>query len=273
MQKKPERIQMNDTKKILTLLQAAMFPLIVFVMQFFGIWLSITLLVLLIPIIIYVKRLRISAILLIITLCGYLVWLYTSILIEKIIISNNLSAELGVILSRFGLLGYLTLFAIWHVLDTSSTNNFNLGNLRTSIRLPFIWYGKKDTVLQLTAVFSSLCLILAGLFVFQNKIPFTLLAFGVAFAFINAILEELLWRGLILNRTNDLYGEKIGLLAMSLAFGLYHYSLGFPISTCLVFSLGGIYFGGATLRSKGLISPIIMHISMNLLFVAVGIIF
>ncbi|MDR1867803.1 MAG: CPBP family intramembrane metalloprotease [Treponema sp.] len=110
-------------------------------------------------------------------------------------------------------------------------------------------------------------------FSFFHKLTVWTLGVGLIFSIINAILEELIWRGFLLSRLTDLYSKEISLFTMSLSFCLYHYSLGFSITTCLLFSLGGVYFGGVTLRSKGLLPAIIMHISMNTLFVAVGIIF
>ncbi|MDR1536537.1 MAG: hypothetical protein LBU32_00790 [Clostridiales bacterium] len=46
----------------------------------------------------------------------------------------------------------------------------------------------------------------------------------------------------------------------ALAFGLYHYSLQFPLWACLIFAIGGFYIGGSAIKSRGLLSPAVVHI-------------
>ncbi|HEY2495369.1 MAG TPA: CPBP family intramembrane glutamic endopeptidase [Paenibacillus sp.] len=101
----------------------------------------------------------------------------------------------------------------------------------------------------------------------------SLLLFGLVFAFINAILEEFLWRGYVLSRFVDGLGEKQGLIIGSIVFGMYHYSLGFPWSICALFAVLGMLLGGIVIRSQGLLPVIILHFIMNVLFVLSGLIF
>lgn len=68
-------------------------------------------------------------------------------------------------------------------------------------------------------------------------------------------------------------GNIYGLIVTSLLFGMSHYDLGFSFGVCIAFSIGGFFMGGAALRSKGIVSPILMHIYMNLIFVMTGMIF
>jgi membrane protease YdiL (CAAX protease family) len=65
----------------------------------------------------------------------------------------------------------------------------------------------------------------------------------------------------------------MALIVSSLAFGLYHYSLNFPLFICFAFAIGGFFIGGTAIKSKGLLSPILMHITVNLAFISIGIIF
>lgn len=206
-------------------------------------------------------------------LAGFLLWKYTLVEIDVIVLKYNIDSLWAVVLSRFTLLGYLLPFVIWFFLEPHTIYGFCFGNTKSSIRMPCIWYGVKDNVRRVCIIFSMLCLVFAGVFFFAKQISFSVILTGFAFAVINSVLEELLWRGYILGRTIQLCGEKFGLILMSLAFGLYHYPLGFSIPICLLFSLGGIYFGGIAIRSKGLLLGTIMHISMNVLFVTLEIIF
>jgi membrane protease YdiL (CAAX protease family) len=206
-------------------------------------------------------------------IAGYLFWKFVSNYIQVFCVNNFITNEYSIVLSRFALCGYLIFFAIWFAFDKPCEHYFRIGDFRAPIQFPLIWAGFKDTVFRFSFIFSLACVVLACAFAIFNKLTFWILGIGLIFSIINAILEEFIWRGFLLSRLADLYSEKITLIAMSLSFGLYHYSLGFSIATCLLFSLGGVYFGGVTFRSKGLLSAIIMHISMNTLFVAVGIIF
>ncbi|MNH45789.1 CAAX amino terminal protease self- immunity [compost metagenome] len=71
----------------------------------------------------------------------------------------------------------------------------------------------------------------------------------------------------------DVFGEKLGLIGTSAAFGMYHYSLGFGLPICFVFAVTGLLLGGVVIRSKGLLAAIAMHALMNVIFVFTGIIF
>ena len=204
---------------------------------------------------------------------GFLLWKYSLFILDCLAQQYNINLLWTVVLSRFALLGYLFPFVIWFLCNPHKIYSFHFGEIQSSIKMPCVWYGVKDNVLRVCIVFSILCLVFAVAFFYVKQIDVAIIVAGLAFAIVNSVLEELLWRGFILSRTIQLCGEKFGLILMSIAFGLYHYPLGFSLPICLFFSLGGIYFGGIAIHSKGLLLGTIMHISMNVLFVALGIIF
>lgn len=214
-----------------------------------------------------------ALLLLVLLALGQLCWAWLNNWLQLLAVQQILSPELAVVLSRLGLVGYLLLLGLWQLRDGTREHYLRAGSLSAPIRMPFIWRGWQDRVGRVATGFSVGCLAAAAVLAVRNNLPGRLVGLGVLFAVLNAVLEELLWRGLVLGRIADLYGEKAGLLLMSLAFGIYHYPLGFSLPVCLFFSLGGVYFGGVTLRSKGLLAATGMHICMNLLFVAVGIVF
>lgn len=86
---------------------------------------------------------------------------------------------------------------------------------------------------------------------------------AVIFAVTNAVLEELVWRGVLLSRLSEPLGEKGAVLVTSIGFGLQHYSLGFSWGTCIAFSVGGFYFGGITVQSRSIVPSVIWHMSIN----------
>ena len=141
-----------------------------------------------------------------------------------------------------------------------------LGDMRASLKFPFIWWGFKEYVWRFILIFCGMCAVVAAV-LFSNFGGSSVILFGVAFAAVNSILEGALWRGLILGRLVDLVGETQGLIISSLAFGFYHISLGFSVLICLIFAVGGFYMGGCAIKSRGLFAPIVMHFFVNMIFV------
>lgn len=216
-----------------------------------------------------IPKLRSFMLLFGVTFIGHYLWLWFVELVREM----GLSGEGAIIAGRFGLVGYLMIFAIWLKLSPTNQNYFHLGNKDSNICFPLIWYGKKESILRFVLIFSGMCIIAILTLAFLNNISIDIILMGILFTIINATLEELLWRGFILSRTVDLIGDKQGLIITSLVFGLYHISLGFPLWACLVFAIGGFYMGGCAIISKGLLGSWIMHISVNIIFVFAGLIF
>jgi membrane protease YdiL (CAAX protease family) len=248
-------------------------PVIILLIQIFDDMIAYIFILALLVVIFIFKKTRKVYLLFVAMISGYLFWKFASNYVQVFCANHSIADEYSIVLSRFALCGYLLFFAAWFIFDKPYNHYFKIGDFGAAIQFPFIWKGFKDTVFRFSFIFSLSCVILACVFAILNKLTLWTLGVGLIFSAVNAVLEEFTWRGFVLSRLTDLSGKKISLLAMSLSFGLYHYSLGFSISTCFFFSLGGIYFGGVTLRSKGLLPAIIMHISMNILFVAVGLIF
>ncbi|MCI3920752.1 CPBP family intramembrane metalloprotease [Paenibacillus sp. TRM 82003] len=96
---------------------------------------------------------------------------------------------------------------------------------------------------------------------------------ALLFAAVNSVLEEVLWRGVLLSRFAEQFGEKRAVLLTSIGFGLQHYSLGFPWGVCLAFAVGGFYFAGITVRSGSLVPAILWHFAINVLMVCSGLLF
>lgn len=182
--------------------------------------------------------------------------------------------EVEIILSRFSLLGYIIPYFIFMKLSKPQTNYLSIGSFRNSIHTPLIWRGIRDPIWRFLLIASGVILISFSFVIdFGREDFYMLLLYGVLFAVVNSILEEILWRGFILPRFVDYLGEKIGLIITSIGFGFYHYSIGFPWVICALFSLCGMLLGGVAIRSKGLLPVIILHFIMNVMFALSGMIF
>lgn len=179
---------------------------------------------------------------------GYLIWKYIA---ENVLGILNLSPNLTKVLNRFGLLGYILIFAVWHKIQTPENTLFKIGNSKEIICIPFIWNGFKEIVWRFTLIFSLLWLFVAVIFSVKNGFEYGILLYGVPFSVVNALLEEFIWRGFILSRLIEITTEKMALIVSSLAFGLYHYSLNFPLLICFIFAIGGFLWVVVLLNPKG----------------------
>ena len=91
---------------------------------------------------------------------------------------------------------------------------------------------------------------------------------GLAITVIFVLAEELLFRGVALRNLCALYGERSGVVASAVLFGAYHlvqsgdWAMG-AVFRFLMPALGGLLFGWAALRSKGLALPLGLHLGGN----------
>lgn len=95
---------------------------------------------------------------------------------------------------------------------------------------------------------------------------------ALVFSLTNAILEEYIWRGVLLSRFSSIIGVQPALWITSLGFGLQHYSLGFAWPVCFAFAFGGFFYGALTVQAKSLVPAMIWHSFLNVLMVFSGLI-
>ena len=243
-------------------------PVIFLVIQYLPDYIGLGLAGVLLLFSIFLKSIRQVALFLMLSVCGYFAWFYVS----PLILAAADNSTFGVVLERFALIGYIILFAAWGIFSKMDISYISIGSAKEIIRFPLVWQGRKEPMWRFILIFCCICMVPLCIGFFDNKSTFALVGCGLLFATVNALLEEIVWRGLILSRAVSLVGEKQALLITALAFGLYHISLGFPLWACLIFSVGGIYMGGATIISKGLLAPFVMHVFVNMIFVAFGMI-
>lgn len=91
---------------------------------------------------------------------------------------------------------------------------------------------------------------------------------GLPLSFILLFPEELLFRGFAFRKAEELWGASAALAASSLAFGAYHvvgsgYSGTGALWLFVTPALGGLLFGLAALRTRGLALPTGLHLGAN----------
>jgi len=95
----------------------------------------------------------------------------------------------------------------------------------------------------------------------------------VFFGVLSGIIEEIWFRGLLLSRIIPLIGESHGNIYQAAVFGVFEtlmfYTLigdaSFIPAMFLIGAFTGYYWGRATLRSKSLISPMLLHAGLYIL--------
>ncbi|MEJ9222613.1 CPBP family intramembrane glutamic endopeptidase [Priestia aryabhattai] len=97
--------------------------------------------------------------------------------------------------------------------------------------------------------------------------------YGIVFSVINAILEELLWRGIMLSHLKSNLSTFYAVFITSIGFGLLHISIGIPVIMSLLFSLGGLFYAFVVLKTKSIYPAIVFHFIINLGMVFNGWIF
>ncbi|KAB8136760.1 CPBP family intramembrane metalloprotease [Gracilibacillus oryzae] len=154
-------------------------------------------------------------------------------------------------------------------------SSFQKPQWKESVHLPFILTGRHNTtVRQFLLVAMMINLIVCMPFIWNSGWEYIkeVWLFLLGFSVMNTVLEETIWRGILLDRFSECFGNSWAVLITSVGFGLQHYSLGFPWSGCVVFILGGLYFGAITVKANSIIPAIIWHMFLNILMVWSGMI-
>lgn len=75
------------------------------------------------------------------------------------------------------------------------------------------------------------------LFVFQQEAGYlsSILVVGLLFSFLDALLEEVIWRGMVLASLQKEVSTLYAVLVSSIGFGLLHLAIDFPLITSLLF--------------------------------------
>lgn len=186
------------------------------------------------------------------------------------------TSEMDIFLDRISLTFILMPLFIYSLyIKAPFINYLKWPELNGTIIFPFIWSGfhrVKLIVFLAIAILINIAVLLPFMIMNGWNAIMEGLWFAIIFSFTNAILEELVWRGVLLSRFTEQLGEKWAVIITSLGFGLQHYSLGFPWPICIGFAFGGFFYAVVTIKSNSIIPAVIWHIILNFLMVFSGLI-
>ncbi len=88
-----------------------------------------------------------------------------------------------------------------------------------------------------------------------------LIAGGVAFALVNAVLEELIWRGVLQDRLDAISSPAMSIALSSISFGVQH-AHGVPrgVVGVLLAGVWAVMLAWLRKRTRGLAAPVIAHV-------------
>lgn len=95
---------------------------------------------------------------------------------------------------------------------------------------------------------------------------------GLGFALLNAAMEEVVFRGVLMGGLDGTLGRSVlSLVLQALVFGCFHYLKGFPngVWGVLMTFAYGLMLGWLKNRSKGLLAPVITHTFADLTIFAI----
>lgn len=156
------------------------------------------------------------------------------------------------------------------------------------LRMSLLWMkpGHIDRSTALLMILFTL-LAAAGLFLWErlagpdlavhlNHIPampvWLLPLAGLGFAVFNALLEELLFRGLIMQALDAAFGPRyVSVLIQAWLFGAMHFVRGFPNgwSGLVLAGIYGLMLGELRRRSSGMLAPWLTHAGADLFIFAI----
>lgn len=92
----------------------------------------------------------------------------------------------------------------------------------------------------------------------------SLLLFCLFFSLLNAVFEEVIWRGIMLSALTELTSTGYAIIVTSIGFGLLHLAIGFTISLSLLIAVTGVIYAIITLKTNSIYPGIIFHIVINM---------
>lgn len=90
------------------------------------------------------------------------------------------------------------------------------------------------------------------------------------YAAISSIMEEVLWRGLIMTGMKNLTNNTFAIFFSSAAYGFSYIMFGYSLAICALIALFGCYWGYITTRSGSIIPALIWHFIFQILMVLSG---
>ncbi|MGE7604429.1 CPBP family intramembrane glutamic endopeptidase [Peribacillus sp. NPDC097675] len=91
----------------------------------------------------------------------------------------------------------------------------------------------------------------------------SLLLFCLFFSLINAVFEEVIWRGIMLSALKEITSTGYAMIVTSIGFGLLHLAIGLSMSFSLLISVAGVIYAVITLKTNSMYPSMLFHLVIN----------
>ncbi|WP_286166492.1 CPBP family intramembrane glutamic endopeptidase [Bacillus sp. E(2018)] len=177
--------------------------------------------------------------------------------------ASELSKETKVLLNRCLLLCMIIGVCISLKLSKQKINFFtSMPNWKERIVFPH--HTLPTRTFFLFGLLGSMTIFIPLFFKENIALSTTFLMFALLFSLINALLEELLWRGVLLSSLKENISTPYAVVTTSIGFGLLHLSIGIPFVMSLLFSLGGLFYAFVVLKTNSIYPAIVFHFVINM---------
>ncbi|MFJ7746336.1 CPBP family intramembrane glutamic endopeptidase [Peribacillus sp. NPDC097295] len=192
-------------------------------------------------------------------LVGFLMFMVSNHLIEMI----DISKEMQIILNRLFLIFIIIALVFNHRIFKKKVSWFNeKPDWNNPIVFPFhtlniFWFWLIGIIVNgLVYLF----------FIVQKDLEDiqSLLLFCLFFSLINAVVEEVIWRGIMLSALKEFTSTGYAMIVTSVGFGLLHLAIGFSISFSLLISVAGVIYAVITLKTNSIYPSIVFHLVINI---------
>lgn len=175
----------------------------------------------------------------------------------------DISSALKIILNRFSLLFILSGIIISGLLSRQPLSFFGqLPDWQRRIQFPL--HTVKISHFLLIGILGSCTLFIPLIWMGDMSYVKSVLPFAIGFSVLNAVLEELIWRGSMLSSLQRNVSTLYAVLTTSIGFGLLHISIGIPVMISLIFSFAGLFYAIVVLKTKSIYPAIAFHFVINL---------
>lgn len=191
-------------------------------------------------------------------LVSFSIYLLINIYIENYEISRELRVLLHRVLLSFVVIG----LCVAQLINKKKLSFFNnKPNMNSYIVMPF--HSVKLSYFMLIGLIISAISFVP--FIMQQELSFikSVLLFCLLFSIINATLEELIWRGLMLSSLQEHISIRSAVIITSIGFGLLHLAVGIPFIFSLLFSIGGLFYALVVIKTNSIYPAIIFHFVIN----------
>ena len=236
-------------------------------------WFTLTFVVLLLSMILLMfmqEKQRIFVWIMVAYFLGEMIYLYGNLFIDHLSFSINISLIVDKLLLLFPI-------ALIYYVCRKFKNNVVLSLTKpiwnTNISFSII---KKQYMISLKNFmimsFSVTIIIFLPFILYENSAVDLHRGMAILlYASISSIMEEVLWRGLIMSAIKNLTNERTAIIFSSIGFGISYLMYGYSLGICLILILFGFLFAWITSRSGSIVPAMIWHFLFHILMILSGV--